>query len=198
MKKNTPKKLTPKQSIFCKEYLIDLNATQAAIRAGYSAKTAFSIGIENLRKPLIKKFIDEEISKREQRLEISADKVLQEIAKLAYANMADYVNILNDGTAVLDFSVLTRDQAAAIQEITVDEYLDRSIEEDGERVKKIKFKLSDKRGSLELLGRHLKLFTDKKEFSGQDGGPIPVEVDYSKMPVEDLAKMIAELVGPTK
>lgn len=192
MSKSKPKKLTPKQQLFCKEYLIDLNATQASIRAGYSKKTAGKIGTENLQKPAIQEEIQKQMDKREKRIEITADNVLQEIAKLGFANMIDYVNLLKDGTAVLDFSGLTRDQAAAIQEITVDEYLDRSSDEDGERVKRIKFKLADKKGSLELLGRHLKLFTDKLAVGGdEDGAPVEI-VDYSKMTPKQLAQRLNE------
>jgi phage terminase small subunit len=72
-------KLTAKQSKFVSEYLIDLNATQAAIRAGYSEKTAYSIGEENLRKPEIAKSIQEAMTKREKRIEITQDMVLADI-----------------------------------------------------------------------------------------------------------------------
>ena len=70
-------KLTAKQEMFCKEYLIDLNATQAAIRAGYSEKTAYSIGNENLNKPDITEYIQELKAVREEKLEIDANWVLQ-------------------------------------------------------------------------------------------------------------------------
>ena len=70
-------KLTAKQQRFCDEYLIDLNATQAAIRAGYSQKTAYSIGVENLKKPEIKKHIDERMAEKEAKLIASQDEVLK-------------------------------------------------------------------------------------------------------------------------
>ena len=78
-------KLTAKQQRFVDEYLIDLNATQAAIRAGYSEKTAFSIGTENLRKPLIQKAIQQRKQAREQRTEITQDRVIQELAAIGFA-----------------------------------------------------------------------------------------------------------------
>ena len=74
-----PAKLTPKQAMFVKEYLIDLNATQAAIRAGYSEKTARVIGIENLSKPVIENAIQEAMDKRSEKTEITADYVLETI-----------------------------------------------------------------------------------------------------------------------
>ncbi len=75
--------MTPKQQRFCEEYLIDLNATQAAIRSGYSKKTAASIGEENLRKPEIKAAIEKGMSKRAIRAELSADAVVNELKRIA-------------------------------------------------------------------------------------------------------------------
>lgn len=71
------KKMTKKQKRFCDEYLIDLNATQAAIRAGYSKKTAYSIGVENLKKPDIKKYISERMAEKESALIADQDEVLR-------------------------------------------------------------------------------------------------------------------------
>ena len=70
-------KLTAKQQRFCDEYLVDLNATQAAIRAGYSKRTAYSIGVENLKKPEIKKYIDERMAEKESKLIATQDEVLK-------------------------------------------------------------------------------------------------------------------------
>ncbi len=76
------KKLTPKQNIFVAEYLVDLNATQAAIRAGYSKKTAGQIGDENLRKPQIAKVIQGSMSQRAERTEINSELVVQGILRV--------------------------------------------------------------------------------------------------------------------
>lgn len=70
-------KMTAKQRLFCDEYLIDLNATQAAIRAGYSKKTAYSIGIENLNKPELKKYIEDRMAEKESKLIADQDEVLK-------------------------------------------------------------------------------------------------------------------------
>lgn len=69
--------LTAKQKRFCDEYLVDLNATQAAIRAGYSRKTAYSIGVENLKKPEIKKYIEQRMAEKEKDLIADQDEVLK-------------------------------------------------------------------------------------------------------------------------
>ena len=79
-------KLTEKQKRFCEEYLIDFNATQAALRAGYSQKTAYSIGDENLRKPEIQSEIQTLIRKRSERTGINADIVIKELVKIALAD----------------------------------------------------------------------------------------------------------------
>ena len=92
----------------------------------------------------------------------TARQVLEELTKLALANMQDYMRIGPDGDPVLDFSNLTRDQAFALQEVTVDTYVvGRS--KDAREVRSVKFKLVDKLGALVALGRHYKLFTDKNE-----------------------------------
>lgn len=166
------KELTKKQQIFVAEYLTDLNATKAAISAGYSAKSAESQGAQLLRNPKVSQVIEKKSAKRLEKLEITAEKVLKELALIGFANMTDYMAVSKDGKSFdVDFSKLTRDQAAAIQEITVDA---TGGANDGERrlVLRNRFKLGDKRGSLELLGKHLKLFTDKVENLGPNGGPI--------------------------
>ncbi|MGW8180466.1 MAG: terminase small subunit [bacterium] len=83
------KALTPKQRRFVEEYLVDLNSTQAAIRAGYSKKTARFIGSENLTKPNISEAIQEAMETRSERCEISADKVLNELAVVGFASKED-------------------------------------------------------------------------------------------------------------
>ncbi len=76
--------MTRKQAIFCREYLLDFNATQAAIRAGYSTRTAYSIGNENLRKPGIRKRIRELVAARNTRTLVAADRVLGKLAEIAF------------------------------------------------------------------------------------------------------------------
>src|SRR5580704_8983554 len=142
-----PMKLTPKQARFVQEYLIDLNAAQAAIRAGYSAKTARVIGHENLTKPDIAAAIKKAMAERAERTELTADWVVDELRKIAGANMADYMKANPAGDPYLDFSALTRDQTAALHEVTVEAYVD-GRGEDARDVKRVKFKLYDKRAAL--------------------------------------------------
>jgi phage terminase small subunit len=165
---NQSTKADTRHAVFAREYVIDLNATRAAIAAGYSKKTAYSAGARLLRNVEVQKLIESLTEKRAAKLDITADRVLGELAKMAFANMDDYIKTTATGDAFIDLSKLSRNHAAAIQEITVDEYTEGRGDE-ARQVKRTRFKLADKRGSLELLGKHLKLFTDKVEHGGQIG-----------------------------
>jgi phage terminase small subunit len=161
-------KLSEKHKRFVAEYLIDLNATQAAIRAGYKAKWAEKNAIRLKGNEGVAEAIAEGQKKRLNKLEITAEKVLGRIERNADANMYDYIRILESGEAVVDLSALTREQAYSIQEITVDETAGGSGDGVRERVKRTRFRLKDTLGANELLGRYLKLWTDKVQLSVDD------------------------------
>jgi len=111
-------KLTDKQRRFVQEYLVDRNATQAAIRAGYSKKTAKQMGTENLAKPAIAEAITKGQKRVSEKLDVTIENVVAELAKLAFANMDDYVEVMADGSAAVDLRNLNRDQMAAIGEVS--------------------------------------------------------------------------------
>lgn len=161
--------LTPKQRLFVAEYIIDFNASRAARAAGYSLKTAGRIGQENLQKPVITAAIEEAIEERLRQVGVTKSRILEELASLGFSNMADYIEVDQAGRAAVDLTELTRAQTAAIQEITSE-----AVGGGAARVIRTKFKLADKKPSLELLGKHLKLFTEKHEHSGPAGGPVQV------------------------
>lgn len=165
--RSTPK-LTRKQQKFVDEYLVDLNGTQAAIRAGYSVDSARFIATENLSKPYIAAAIDVAMAASPG---ITRTRIVNELALIGFANMLDYMQLGPNGEATINFSALTREQAAAIGEITVDEYTDGKGEE-ARPVKRMKFKLSDKQSALEKLGKALGMFKERHEHSGPGGGPI--------------------------
>ena len=135
--------LTPRQQRFVEEYLVDLNATRAAIRAGYSRKTAQEQSSRLLSNVMVAAAVATAQAKRSERTEITQDRVLTELAKIGFANMADYMVATPGGDPYLDFSALTRDQAAALQEVTVEDYLE-GRGENAREVKRVKFKLADK------------------------------------------------------
>lgn len=169
------RKLTAKMTRFVAEYLIDGNATQAAIRAGYSKKAAYAIGAENLRKPQIAKLISKHQEAAAEKLQCSADDIAQELHKLGFSNMANYMRVGKDGDPYLDFSALTREQAAALAEVTVDDYLE-GRGEDARTIRRVKFKLVDKRASLVDLAKLLGHMPTRHEHTGKGGGPIEQKV----------------------
>lgn len=146
--------MTKKQKRFIEEYLIDLNATQAAIRAGYSPDTAKSIGSENLTKPDIKAQIAKAMAERSRRTGVNADRVIMELAKIAFVNAND---VIDAETATLKPDALPED-TAAIQSVKVKTFGEDGLERE--------IKMADKLKALELLGKHLGMFRDKLEVSG--------------------------------
>lgn len=146
--------MTKKQKRFVEEYLIDLNATQAAIRAGYSPDTAKSIGSENLTKPDIQARIAKAMAERSKRTGVNADRVVTELAKIAFVNASD---VIDADTATLKPDADPED-TAAIQSVKVKTFGGDGLERE--------IKMADKLKALELLGKHLGMFKDKVELSG--------------------------------
>ncbi len=161
-------KLTPKQSRFVEEYLVDLNATQAAIRAGYSEKTAAVIGCQNLIKLNIAEAIQAGADNRSRRLEISQDRVVLELAKLAFSDLREFATWGPATVLLRDSEELDDNAAACVQEVS------RTATALGCN---IKFKLHDKCPAIKMLGQHLGMFTEK----------IDLTVDN---PREALAKLL--------
>lgn len=144
-------KLTDKQQCFVDEYLIDLNATQAAIRAGYSAKTADQQGSRMLANVKVKQAVAEKQAQRSKRTGVNQDRVVLELAKIAFAKMTDIVD--SNGRIKEDASP---DDLACIESIKYKE----SDNEYGGSVER-EVKIASKLKALELLGKHLGMWSDK-------------------------------------
>lgn len=157
-------KLNAKRDRFCLEYLRDLDAAAAYRRAGYSAKGAKQSARYLLTIPGISARIQALQDERAHRTRLNLDAVVAELALLAFSNALDYAEITPDGSAKVDLGDLTREQAAAITEIVT------TTSPDGGRT--VKIKLADKKGALELLGRHFGGFPSRHEHAGPGGGPI--------------------------
>ncbi|WP_116654411.1 terminase small subunit [Pelagibacterium sediminicola] len=172
--------LTPKQQRFVDEYLIDLNATQAAIRAGYSAKTAEQQASRLLRNVKVRAAVETGQAKAAQKLEVTKERIVEELAKIGFSNMQDYMRAGPDGDPYLDFSELTRDQAAALGEVTVEDFKD-GRGENARDVRRVKFKLHDKKGALVDLAKMLGFMVDRHELTGKDGAPLaPPVIQFVK------------------
>lgn len=174
--------LNEKQKRFAEEYLIDLNATQAAIRAGYSEKTAGQKGFDLLKKVEIQKAVQAGMQKRSERTEITQDRVLQELAKVAFSDLR---KVLTTGGALMDAQDWGDDVAGFISSVEVVKKPSGEQDEDGRPIVDHVHKIRawDKMAALEKLGKHLGMFVDrsKHEVSGPDGGPIPTESGSDKL-----------------
>lgn len=176
--------LTDKQKLFVQEYLVDLNATQAAIRAGYSDKTAYSIGNENLSKPEIAEAIAKAQEERAARTEITADRVLAELAKVGFSDPRAVMSWTSAGVSLRPSADLSDAEASIISEV--------SETKDGFRVK-----LHSKLDALGKIGQHLGMFKERIEHTGRDGGPIET-VDLSDTEAaRRIAFTLAKATQPT-
>lgn len=168
--------LTPKQERFVQEYLVDLNATQAAERAGYSARTARQTGAENLTKPDIAAAVQSAMRERSARTQITADEVLAEIAALAFSDLGQILDFTGDDPRLRPAEDIPEAARRAVASIKVRRVVEAGAGEGKREVEVTEFKLWDKLAALEKAARHLGLFApDRHEHSGPGGGPIPHE-----------------------
>ena len=144
--------LTAKQQRFCDEYLIDLNATQAAIRAGYSKKTARVIGQENLTKPAIKEYIEKRMAEKEKALIADQDEVMKYLTSVMRREMKEFVVV-----------TLQHKTEKWVKDEDTGKLKKQTVTEESPAVVDIPARLSDANKAAELLGKAYALFTDKLE-----------------------------------
>jgi phage terminase small subunit len=150
--------LTLRQELFVKNYLANGFAPRAAaIAAGYSIKTAHVQAAQLLDNPKVKVLIDTQKEALFNKCDVTAERVVKELALLGFSNMQDYIQVQKDGSAYLDLTELTREQAAAITQLDTETYTD-GHGEDAREVKRTRIKLADKKAPLELLGDYLGIF----------------------------------------
>lgn len=148
--------LTEKQQAFCREYLTDFNATQAAIRAGYSRRSAKSIGNENLTKPDIQKYLATLQKPALEQFEVTQERIMLEITTLAFSNIFDFLHVCEEtGIAWIDLTKCTRQQAAALSNLDIIEIPLQKFVEGGQEIThevlRYKIRLHDKLKALECL-----------------------------------------------
>ena len=181
--------LNAKQARFVDEYLIDLNATQAAIRAGYSEKTAYSMGQRLLKHVEIAKAITEAKAARSERTEITQDMVLREYAKIGFADIRKAVRwgAVPEGrdengnaewpVELVPSMDMDDDTAAAISEVSL-------------TAQGIKIKMNDKKGALDSIAKHLGMFTDVVDHKSSDGSMTPAPtVSLANLSEADLDQL---------
>ena len=157
--------LTAKQERFVAEYLIDLNATQAAIRAGYSRKSSERIGHGLLKKSQVFASVQKAREKIAGKLEVTAEKIVREYARIAFSDMRRFATWGADSVNLIDSKELTEDEARCVSELS------QTTSKDGGS---IKFKLHDKKGALDSLAKHLGMFIERTET-----GPAGTFRDYA-------------------
>lgn len=185
--------LTNKQQRFVSEYLVDFNATQAAIRAGYSKKTASAIGSENLRKPEILEAVKEKI--------MSADEVLLRLSDIARGDIADLMDITSAGftfrllTTDEDGNRVTNPNTKLIKKIKqkVTTTLGKG-ESDDREVIETELELYSAQEALNTLGKYHKLFVDRTELTGANGAPIEVN-QHDEQAVNRALSTLADAIG---
>lgn len=150
--------MTEKQKIFADEYLIDLNATRA-YKVAYprvkNDETAAAAAARLLKNVKVVTYIEKRMQDRQKRTEVTQDRVIEELAAIAFARATDFAQIVNGNVVLTDTADLTESQIKAIAGIKEGKF-------------GIELKLNDKEKALELLGRHLGMFKDKLEVSGLD------------------------------
>lgn len=143
--------MTAKQQRFCDEYLIDMNATQAAIRAGYSKKTARVIGQENLLKPAIRNYIEKRMAEKEKALIADQDEVMKYLTSVMRRELTEHVVV----TLCEEESTYVPDDDGKMRKQTIKKEMPEIVE--------IPARLADANKAAELLGKAYALFTDKLE-----------------------------------
>ncbi len=145
--------LTAKQQKFADEYLIDLNATQAAIRAGYSSNSAEQQGSTLLRNPKVRAYIDERMALHSARTGVNQERIIRELARVAFLDPTQLVN-MESAELVGDASA---DDRAAIASVKV-----KTMSGDVEMIER-EVKFADKLKALELLGKRFGMWIDKQQ-----------------------------------
>lgn len=158
--------LTKKQEMFVKEYLVDLNATQAAIRAGYSTKTAGVIGVENLRKPLIQTAIQRAMGERSARVELTADNVLRELRDLVFHNPKNYYDQNGKLLAIKDMPDEVAKTVHSVKILKTEFNASADGDDiDLEPVQTVEVKGIDKLKAIEISMKHLGILTEKYDIN---------------------------------
>ena len=167
--------LSPKQQRFADEWLIDMNATAAAIRAGYSPKSAEQQGSALLRNPKVRAYIDTRLAEISRRTGINQERIIRELARISLVNP---VNVVNFETGEIR-STATEDDLSAIQSVKVKTI---GYTEDGEPLLEREIRFHDKNRALELLGKRFGMWLDRQQVDVQGAVQIVDDVPRQSEP----------------
>lgn len=160
-----------KHERFAQEIAKGSSASVAYVTAGYSKNDGNASRLNGNEK--VRERVEEILSEGARQAGVTVERIVSELAKVGFANMGSYLQATSDGDPFFAYADLSDDEKAALAEVTVEDFTD-GRGEDARQVRKIKFKLHDKLGALDKLGRHLGMFKDKVEHSGPGGGPMEV------------------------
>lgn len=150
-----------------------LSASAAYVAAGYSKNDGNAARLNGNEK--VRARVEELLTAGAEKAGVTIQRIVDELAKVGFANMGDYLHATSGGDPFFVYDQLTDEQKAALAEVTVEDFKE-GRGEDARDVRRVKFKLYDKLGALEKLGKHLGMFKDKVELTGKDGKDLPVPV----------------------
>jgi len=173
--------LTALEAAFVREYLVDLCGAEAVRRSGSKAKHPNTLANQMMKRPHIKAAIDAAMAARAERTEITQDRVLNELALIAFGDLADFVEWGPGGVRMREGADLDPDKRRALAEVA-----ETVTKEGGSQ----RVKMHDKLGALTLIGKHLGIFKEQVEHTGKDGGPIKHEHALAPQSLDILSKLV--------
>ena len=178
------------QRLFIENYLIHKNATKAAIAAGFSERSANNQGTRLMANDAIRAEIEARLASTLDRYAVTSDRIIRELALIAFGNVGDFVAVQDDGSLVVDFGTATREQMASLKSVEIDE---RTIDGAAPGVRRIKISMSDKRQALMDLAKIARMLpADRHEHSGPGGGPIAFDANVRPEHTIDIEAMAPE------
>lgn len=168
--------LSDRRQRFAEEYLLDLNAKQAAIRAGYSKKTAQSSGPRLLTFVEVKRYIALRQAQIAEAVQLTPETIARELARIGFAKMSDYIKIV-EGKPVVDMAKCTPQQINAIAKLSADGSIHLQ-----------------KLAALDQLSKLLGFYTETVEVSGRNGGPLEVDANISGLTTVEITQRLASII----
>jgi phage terminase small subunit len=181
---------TSMQRLFIEAYLVSRNITKAAIAAGCKERSAHAVGWKWFKKAAIRAEIEARLASTLDRYAVTSERIIRELAKIAFANVGDFVVVQVDGSLVVDFGTATREQMASLRSVEIDE---RTIDGAASGMRRVKISMSDKRQALMDLAKLARMLpADRHEHSGPGGGPIAFDANVKEEHKIDIEAMTPE------